>query len=342
MHEHLTRVYQASGEPYAIGLTIGQRLGPKLEHNIQHYLAHYPDALDVDKLRSGALPWLRRLPSRFQAEYAGLAAGAQLPLQRLAEWAYVEECATPYCSGAICMMGDEVWVARNNDLFVPELWGYVTIRAVTGHIPTISFCMEGDVFTPTGINQERLWLHYNYLPVSDAPTGGKPHWPAYVFLTEALETCRTIAEVEARLQAIDRDGGMVLFAVDGKTGESAVFECTCTEHFRRTSVTNWLVGTNHFCLRPDPLDSETSSSQTRFRRLEQLVQQLYTAPTPPRLPQALMSILADSEIERSDTDAMTVYANVACPGNREIWYTFGGYPAASRGNWQRLPWPWDD
>jgi hypothetical protein len=36
---------------------------------------------------------------------------------------------------------------------VPELWGYVTIREVEGRIPTISFSMEGDVFTPTGINK---------------------------------------------------------------------------------------------------------------------------------------------------------------------------------------------
>jgi hypothetical protein len=52
------------------------------------------------------------------------------------------------------------------------------------------------------------------------------------------------------------------------------------------------------------------------------------------------SLLADSEVEVRDKEYGTVYASVACPGERRVWYTFGGYPAASSGAWQQLKWPW--
>ncbi len=55
----------------------------------------------------------------------------------------------------------------------------------------------------------------------------------------------------------------------------------------------------------------------------------------------LVAALADDEIERRDDTFATVYSNVACPATGEIWYTFGGWPAASVGNWQVVPWPWD-
>jgi len=54
----------------------------------------------------------------------------------------------------------------------------------------------------------------------------------------------------------------------------------------------------------------------------------------------LVQILADDGIEARSGEIVTAYSNVACPNTQEIWYTFGGYPAASHGNWQKLEWPW--
>jgi hypothetical protein len=343
MNDSLNRIYCFKGSPREIGVAAGRALGAKLERNINHYIARRQHATDMNKLRRDALPWLRRLPRRFLDEFEGMAEGAHLPLQRLAEWAYIEECELNQCSGAVCRIGDRVWVARNNDTYVPELWGYVTIREIDGRIPTVSFCMEGDVFTPTGINKDRLWLHYNYLPVWDKPAPGKPHLPGYAFLTEALELCRTIRDVEALLDEIHRDGGMLLFAVDGKTDELALFECTCANHFRREPSGDWIVGTNHYCVCSDPTlsaEAKGSTTMSRFRRMEHLVQSLYAAPTAPRLPADLIRILADDTIEMRDPEFGTVYANVACPSSGELWYTFGGYPAASQGNWQQVAWAW--
>ena len=345
MDNHLNRIHHFKGHPRAIGSAVGRALGPRLEQTISHYLAGLESSSDMEKLHEGALPWLRGLPQRFQEEFEGLAEGANLSLQRLAEWTYIEECEAKQCSGAVCLCGNHAWVARNNDTYVPELWGFAMIREVDGRIPTISFSMEGDVFAPTGVNKEKLWLHYNFLPVWDQPAPGKPHVPGYVFLTEALELCRTIRDVEALLNETDRDGGMLLFAVDGKTDEVALFDCMCSKHYRREPTNGWIVGTNHYCAIKDLTladDASSASTLNRFQRMEGLVRTLALSQTPASLPADLIRILADDEIERRESKLVTAYANVACPYTGEIWYTFGGYPAASKGNWQRLAWPWMD
>lgn len=264
---------------------------------------------------------------------------------KVSVWHLLVAIFSKQCSGAVCLFENHAWVARNNDTYVPELWGYVMIREVDGRIPTISFTMEGDVFTPTGINKEKLWLHYNFLPVWDKPAPGKPHVPGYVFLTEALELCRTISDVEGFLNETDRDGGMLLFAVDGKTEEFALFDCLCSQHARREPSDRWIVGTNHYCTCEDlTLGNDESSASTlnRFSRMESLMQTLYASQTPPSLPADLIHILADDKIERREKKLVTAYSNVACPNTGDLWYTFGGYPAASQGNWQRLEWPWED
>lgn len=345
MNSHLDRIHRFKGTPHEIGFAAGQMLGDKLEQNILCYISHTENTIDMREMQSGALPWLHSLPQRFREELEGLADGADLPLQRLAEWVYVDEFSANQCSGVICLFEGRAWVARNNDLYLPELWGYATIKEVAGRIPTINFSMEGDVFTPTGVNKDMLWLHYNYLPVPDEPAPDKVHVPPHVFLTDALELCHTIGDVEKMLGEVDRTGGMLLFAVDGKTNEFALFECTCSRYCRVEPSEAWIAGTNHYRAFNDPdlsIDEAPTSTLTRLKRVESMIRVLSDVQVPPNMPEDLVRILADDEVERRDKEFMTVYSNVACPGTGEIWYTFGGQPAASRGNWQKLDWPWTD
>ncbi len=224
------------------------------------------------------------------------------------------------------------------------MWGYVTIREIDGRISALSFGLEGDVFTPTGINQEQLWLHYNYLPAWDRPHPDRPHLPGYAWMVEALETCRTLQDVEVLLRRVQRDDGMLLFAVDGKTDTYALYECSCTTVHKRETDRDWLVGTNHYVTHSQaPALDDTGSRSTirRYRRLSQLIEGLANAQRKATSPvNDLIPILADHGVEARTGDTVTVYANVACPRDQLLWYTFGGYPAASQGNWQRLAWPW--
>ena len=118
------RVRHLSGSPFEIGCAAGQSLGPRLEANIERYIrerAPTDGALDAARWQAGALPWLRSLPPRFLEEFEGLAQGAMLPMQWLAEWAYLDTFLSAGCTGAILTIAGRAWVARNNDFCVPDL-----------------------------------------------------------------------------------------------------------------------------------------------------------------------------------------------------------------------------
>jgi len=339
MGEIRDRILHLKGNAREIGIVRGRILGKRLEENINHYIVDLPEhsqALDQVRLKTEALPTLCRLPIRFREELEGLAEGAGIPLQRVAEWIAVEQCVHDGCSGFVTVINKHAWVGRNNDSRVPDAWGYVTIRDINNRIPTVSFGMEGDVFTVTGINKEQLWIHANALPNGDTPRTNKAHFPGYVILTEALETCCTIRDVETLLGSIDRDEGVMLFVIDGKTNESAILECTCREYSRRGPVGGSLIGTNH--CHGTKLADITDSSLLRLCRLTELLsrnswEEIST-------PRDLITILADDKVERRDGKYVTVEAAVACPAQKSIWYTLGGYPAASCGSWTRIEWPW--
>jgi hypothetical protein len=330
-----------AGTPREIGGAVGREMGPRLEENIARYIRDRParpGALDLVGLRRGALAWLRGLPARFQEEMEGLAEGANLPLQRIAEWNYIERCVDDSCSGFVGRLDGRVWLARNNDMFVPGIWGHATVKEIAGRIPVLCFGQEGDTFTATGINRERLWLHHQALTVSDQPRPCQPHMSGWALMTDMLETCSAIDEVETRLGEVDRDEGMILFAVDGKTDEFAVLECACSRHTRLVHDEAWLVGTNHACALDEP--SPAGSSKSRHARMEILAADLFGRLPTVTLPRDLIAMLADASVERRDERFSTVYANVACPRTGEVWFTLGACPAASRGEWLPIDWPW--
>lgn len=331
--------------PYNVGLAIGKQLGPQLGNNIDLYIESRLKSvptLNFDKFRDEALPYLNQLPLRFKDEYLGLADASGLSLLRLAEWAYLEVFLNQGCSSFFYQMDGHVWVAHNNDTFVPHMWGYVTIRHISGRIPTMSFGLEGDVWTTAGVNQAQLWLQIDYLPVSDHPLPSKPCLPSYGFIVEALETCSSITEVQCLLNQIDRLDGMILFVLDGKTDQGIIFECSCSSFTPFKFETSWCVRTNHSILDSN-VDGGSSgrplTSHVRFNRLENLLKIQETKFN--ISPKDLINLLADDQVERRGDLFATAYSTLACPFNKEIWFTFGGYPSASHGHWARVPWPWD-
>jgi hypothetical protein len=328
-----------AGTAREVGRAVGRALGPRLEENVARYLRERPqpsEQVDLKEFRRAAVPWLRTLPDRFQDELEGLAEGAQVPLQRVAEWNYLDSYLGGGCSGLVGMLDGHVWVARNNDMYVPGIWGHAIVHEVNGRIPTLAFGQEGDVFTATGINRDQLWLHHQALATTDRPRPGRPRMPGWVLLTDMLETCSSIADVEARLDEVDRDEGMTLFVVDGQRDEFAIFECSSSRYVRRRPTQQWMVATNHACVLDAP--SPIGDSLTRQERMEEAATGLYQGTSRPQLPLDLIAMLADERVERRGAALSTVYAAVACPHDGRVWFTFEGWPAASKGNWQEIDW----
>ncbi len=219
MSNEEAKTLRLQGNARQVGFQLGKAMDTRLECNIQRYIEQglvRLSLIDLEKVRHGAMSWLRRLPNHFQEELEGISKGAGIALSRLAEWGFVENCCKCACSGLATIINGNVWIARNNDWCLPDLWGYKVIRNVSGRIPTMTFGMEGDVFTATGFNADQLWLHYHSLNVQDNPAAARTGMNCYVMIREALETCSTIEQVEAILRSVDRSDGMILFAVDGK------------------------------------------------------------------------------------------------------------------------------
>lgn len=71
----------------------------------------------------------------------------------------------------------------------------------------------------------------------------------YAFIREARETCRALDDVENLLLKTDRMEGMNLFAVEGKSRDFCVFECSTSEHLKTVPGSDKVLSTNHSCLR---------------------------------------------------------------------------------------------
>ena len=148
----------------------------------------------------------------------------------------------------------------------------------------------------------------------------------------------TLQDIEALLATALRDEGMLLFAVEEKTDRAAIYECAHASHHRRELTSSHLAATNHAeAGGPHSGDPARADSVRRRLRLEELVPDLLDARGRLSTPMALRRLLADDVIERRGEGFGTVYANVSCPSLDEHWYTIGGYPAASNGDWQRIP-----
>jgi hypothetical protein len=346
MSETEKRISYLKGSPYEMGYTMGQVLGPKLKTNISEYTNRRVATAPYKRTNASgkaSMDWLMSFPRRFQDEFLGLAEGGNLPLQLIADWIYLEPSLDVACTAAICMINGQAWVARNNDMYAPDMWGYITVREPYGKIPWISFCLEGDVFTPTGINREQLWLHYHYLPSLEEDTHEEHSLPPYAFIVDALEVCRSLQDLETLLEDSQLNNAMLLFAVEGKSNTFAIYECDRKNVTKYEPAMDWIAGANHYCGLPDvplPVDKNFMSSKRRYHRISKLVENLCSIHTPENPVTALMKVLSDDEIEARDNDLATAYSCIACPAALETWYTFGGYPAASHGNWQKFRWPW--
>ena len=100
----------------------------------------------------------------------------------------------------------------------------------------------------------------------------------------------------------------------------------------------FLVGANHYQFLPDLTEKQAPPSGSR-QRAAALAARLTGLPSEPDK-EDLIAALADPQVEQRGADYGTVYAALYNPLSRQLWFTFGGYPAASQGDWQAIPWPY--
>ena len=338
---HLS-ISRYKGDPFEIGLSIGTKIGQRFEKNIIFFIDTIDKqyGLDLKKLKLNSLKLFNILPLHFQKELEGISRGAHCTLQKIAEWVFCDRFIKDCCSSFITLIDGIPWIGRNNDYLFPCQWGHVIIRNITNKIPTMLFGLEGDVFSGTGVNKEKLWLHYNWLPSWGKKNTTISDLPPYVLLREALETCSSIADVKSMLSKENYDRCFVLFSVDGKTNDFSVFECSNFDFKEKELISNSVAATNHYCVLEPPKSvnyAPSTNSINRLSHMEKLLSEIKFQ----SLPEDIIKILSNPKIEQHNNNySGTVYSNVACPSKNIIWYAFNGFPASSNSNWQKIGWPW--
>ncbi len=314
--------------------------------------------LTPEAMRAQALAWLTDLPDHIQLEIEAMARGSKRPLAAIAEFLYADIAIPgdpsipegPMCSAVVSRLAGQSWVARNTDWYPPLLLRgcEAVVHNSPGRIPTLALGIRGDIDVDTGANAEGLWLHAHTMHAQRLPRSDKPRISWLFWLREALETCANLDDLEAMLNRVERDRGIILVALDSKTGEAALFECTINTHTRidplKGPAGDHLLATNHPADRhpTDPARLARSRPASTTARLQALRDICHNHP-PEHAPDDLIDTLAHETVEmRTPPVLRTIYSTVCNPRTGKCWFAQGtpdGAPAASTGDWLRVPWP---
>jgi hypothetical protein len=332
------RIQKFSGTHSEVGYAIGETVKGRLGTFIDDYIAAISgsDAGNLKKLGEEAIRWFENLPSGYQQELSAISRGANCPVEKVVQWNYCDQFFEG-CTSFIFRDNNILWVGRNNDYLFPNIWNFINIISADDKIPVMMFGLETSIFSGTGYNKERIWLHYNWLPSWDKPPLEDRPISPYVFIRKALEECSSIDEIESALRSSIRDGGMTLFAVGGKTNEYRVFECTCRDYVLRTMDGNFIAAANHhnhFQV-PDEHAYDKAGSISRQERAEELL-----AAETQDVCSHFVRILSDPLVEQHDEALGTVYSAIVCPHTDRLWYAADGFPSASKGGWEEIDWSW--
>ncbi len=357
------RVDRVPGDPSESGFAHGRLIGDLLEPAfVSRYLDVLGEAIGFGRgaLREQAVGWFERLPAHFQEEITAMGQGAgcgrwpvlQLLFADIARASSSVDArsvvAGPMCSSIVGRLGGgSHWVARNCDWLTPTLLRGTSavVHAVPHRIPVMAVGIRGDIDVDTGCNAEGLWLHLHTLFSRDAPDPERPCISWLFWAREALETCASLDELETFIAGTCRDRGVFAIASEGRTGQSAVFECSCASYVRH-DVDGGLpmCVTNHTLNRADdgrPRPMASASGTISRRRA--LLGEVQSRP-PERGPDDLMAQLAAEGVEmRTPRWLRTIYSAVVDPASQRIWFASGtasGVPAASRGRWACVRPPW--
>jgi hypothetical protein len=315
------------------------------------YVRHMSALVGVDRdaLDRQAERWLASMRAHIQEEVDAMAVGSGHPTQDLATFLYADIAKrAPLCTGVVAPGAADLWVARNCDWWRATLMRGTScvIHEIEGRIPCLGVGINADIDIDTGANAEQLWIHVHSLTATDKPTPGAESISWLFWAREALETCASLADVEAMLDRVERDRGMILFVIDGKSGEAALYECHHRAWLRVDPRHGRLSATNHCQHKHPPAEKivgrRPASTTARLARARALLAHAGEEIAPPG---GLMRLLADPGVEmRTAEHLTTIYSSVCCPASGELWFASGqseaDSPAASRARWRRIAWPW--
>lgn len=334
------KIQHFSGSHTEIGYAIGKSVNGRLEHIIDDHvqIINNINPIDFEKIYAEGPVWFKKLPFEYQDELSAIADGSGCKMEKILLWCFCDKFFLSGCTSFVYTVDNVPWIGRNNDYVGPGKWNFINIIKADGKIPVMLFGLEAGIFSGTGYNREKIWLHYNWLPAWDTPKFNESSISPYVFIRQALETCSSVGELDGLLSSCMRDTGMALTAIDGKTNEYNVYECTCKNFVKRKIKTGFIVSANHHIESSYPEGAAYSDDYSIRRQMR--AEELLMENVKGDIVNHFIKILSDPKVEQNETVSGTVYSVIACPFNNKIWYAAGGFPSASNGGWGEVVWNW--
>jgi hypothetical protein len=218
-----------------------------------------------------------RVPVSARERLQGIAAGANVPLRRLALCSAMEAvlsdltkvtapavsagCTAIALTGSASRNGDPI-LAHNFD-YLPVLQPFYFIRRTlpAQGLRSVELALMPLPGAVDGVNEAGLAITCNYAYAVDAGTPGPT---ITMLIAEALSRCRTVEEVCDWFQSTPRVGGGLLMLGDA-AGTIAAVEISNSTVKVREPVTDRLSHTNRYC-HPDMARFELDATSTHGAR----------------------------------------------------------------------------
>ena len=244
-----------NGTPYEMGVAQGARFARELRTALE--VIKHLEAVRLAKprlvplvahLRCAEFLAARYLRRAFQTaplssadRLKGIAAGAQLPIRKIALCAGLEPvlsnlrrsiCAVPPCGcSAVGVTGaasvDSTPMLAHNFDYLPVVQPFYVIRGSNPRdgLRSVELTLMPLPGAISGLNEAGLAVTCNYAYAADSSDVAGP--PITMLISEALLFCRTVSELSRFLQRTPRSGGGLLLAADD-SGRIAALEISNT------------------------------------------------------------------------------------------------------------------
>jgi hypothetical protein len=256
-----------TGSRKEMGVSYGKLLEHKLKAVYQILTDYYVGEKNIseDRLARKADLFFEKYPYSYQMFLKGVAEGANITLDQakilngmetlnslLTEKSDLAACAFISIPPEKSFSGTNL-VGRNYDFFPPfdKCSEYLTVTVLkeTDHVPTAFIGFAGQIYCPTCVNQNGLFVEFN----NGMPSGGfytdHSRESLLINLLESLQNSATMDQLDKQLSALNSDYSLVVNTVNQTHAKS--FEYSSTHGMKSSNFTNnEIVSSTNFFTNP--------------------------------------------------------------------------------------------
>lgn len=245
-----------------IGYQYGQAMKRELEEVLDILKSHYITKKNIsyERLRNRAQNFYERFPLAYQLFIDNVAKGSNLDLYDIKILNAMEDMVAEKGGCAFVSLAPTqtttkaTLIGRNYDYPAPFdlIARYLTVTVLIGNdvIPTAIISLPGQIYCPTGINSNGLFIEVN----NGMPSGGyyveQNRQTLLISLLQAAQNSRDLSQMNKQLNALQSDYSLIVNAADRSQVNSYEFsslgmmKSTCSNPNKDSGSA--FVSTNHY------------------------------------------------------------------------------------------------